>query len=218
MASHDIMTIEEVADYLRVSERTVYEWAQKGSIPAGKLGTAWRFRRQDIERWVGERLNTNAYRRPAAATPISEILTPERVILLELAQKSEVLDALVERLATASQIKDQEELRREIFRREELMSTGIGFGVAVPHVRLTSVEDLTLAVGIAQKDVLDYASLDEQPVRIVCMLAARFDQHAQYLKALGAISGLLRDKAVRTQLINAPDAETAYKLLTEDGG
>jgi len=211
------MTIEEVADYLRVSERTVYEWAQKGAIPAGKLGTAWRFRRQDIERWVGERLNTNAYRRPTTATPISGILTPERVVLLDASSKKEVLDALVERLATAPQIKDQEELRREIFRREELMSTGIGFGVAVPHVRLSSVEDLTLAVGITHKDLLDYASLDEQPVRIVCMLAARFDQHAQYLKALGAISGLLRDPAVREQLIGAPDAASVFKLLTEDG-
>ena len=56
MTTHDIMTVEEVAEYLRVSERTVYEWAQRGEIPAGKLGTTWRFKRREIERWVDRRL------------------------------------------------------------------------------------------------------------------------------------------------------------------
>jgi len=41
----DILTIEEVAKYLRVSERTVYDWAQKGEIPSGKIGTVWRFKK-----------------------------------------------------------------------------------------------------------------------------------------------------------------------------
>ena len=45
----DILTIEEVANYLRVSERTVYDWAQKGEIPSGKIGTVWRFKKSEIE-------------------------------------------------------------------------------------------------------------------------------------------------------------------------
>ena len=53
----DILTIEEVAKYLRVSERTVYDWAQKGEIPAGKIGTVWRFKKSEIEKWVNERLS-----------------------------------------------------------------------------------------------------------------------------------------------------------------
>ena len=48
----DILTIEEVAKYLRVSERTVYDWAQKGEIPSGKIGTVWRFKKSEIETWV----------------------------------------------------------------------------------------------------------------------------------------------------------------------
>ena len=47
---HEILTIEEVAQYLRVSERTVYDWANKGDIPCGKLGTTWRFKRTEVER------------------------------------------------------------------------------------------------------------------------------------------------------------------------
>ena len=44
----DILTIEEVAKYLRVSERTVYDWAQKGEIPSGKIGTVWRFKKSEV--------------------------------------------------------------------------------------------------------------------------------------------------------------------------
>ena len=54
---HEIMTIEEVAEYLRVSERTVYDWAQKGDLPGGKLGTTWRFKRSDVENWVNSRIS-----------------------------------------------------------------------------------------------------------------------------------------------------------------
>ena len=57
---HEIMTIEEVAAYLRVSERTVYDWAQKGDLPGGKLGTTWRFKRNDVENWVNSRLSSGS--------------------------------------------------------------------------------------------------------------------------------------------------------------
>ena len=52
----EIMTIEDVAKFLKVSERTVYDWAQKGEIPCGKLGTSWRFKRDEIENWVSRKL------------------------------------------------------------------------------------------------------------------------------------------------------------------
>ena len=56
----DILTIEEVAKYLRVSERTVYDWAQKGEIPSGKIGTVWRFKKSEIEKWVNDRLSSGS--------------------------------------------------------------------------------------------------------------------------------------------------------------
>ena len=64
----DILTIDEVANYLRVSERTVYDWAQKGEIPSGKIGTVWRFKKSEIEKWVNDSLSSNA--RPAAPSSI----------------------------------------------------------------------------------------------------------------------------------------------------
>ena len=57
MIDDPILTIDEVAKYLRVSERTVYDWAHKGEIPAGKIGTVWRFKKSEIEKWVDHRLS-----------------------------------------------------------------------------------------------------------------------------------------------------------------
>ena len=49
------MTLQEVAEYLQIKERTIYDWAQKGQIPAFKLGNVWRFKREDIDLWIEER-------------------------------------------------------------------------------------------------------------------------------------------------------------------
>ena len=68
----DILTIEEVAKYLRVSDRTVYDWAQKGEIPAGKIGTVWRFKKSEVENWVNARLSSDAAK-PAVRTAIDII-------------------------------------------------------------------------------------------------------------------------------------------------
>ena len=217
MPDHEILTIEEVAEYLRVSERTVYDWANKGSLPCGKLGTTWRFKRCEIERWVDEKLAGKQTNGNASSIALGDVLTPERVIFLDTAHKREALDCLIGCLSEASQVNDVNELANEIFHREELMSTGIGFSVAVPHVRLDSITSLVMAVGIGKQEITDYESLDEKPVRIVCMVAARTNQHAQYLKTLGAVSSLLKTESVREALVNAPDEATAYALLASNG-
>lgn len=217
MEEHEILTIEEVAQYLRVSERTVYDWAKKGTIPCGKLGTTWRFKRSEVERWVDDKLSGK--RLPSSSDnrsiSIQDVLAPDRILLLDTDSKPAALDSLIACLARTPEIKDAKQLRDEIFHREELMSTGIGFNVAVPHVRLDSVTNLIAAVGISRRDITDYESLDEKPVRIVCMVAARTDQHAQYLKMLGAVSSTLKSESVREALLAASDPQTAYLILTQ---
>ncbi|MFA5689374.1 MAG: PTS sugar transporter subunit IIA [Kiritimatiellales bacterium] len=212
--NHEIMTIEEVAEYLRVSERTVYDWAQKGQLPGGKLGTTWRFKRADIEGWVNRQLGTPAA--PASNSPVtgfSKILSADRIVFLNTTAKEEALKTLCGVLATSPLIRNKVELETSIFRREELMSTGIGFGIGVPHVRLSSISDLVMALGIAREPITDYSSLDTIPVQIICMVAAGSSQHTQYIRTLSAISSHLKTEDVRRALIAAPDAATAYRLF-----
>jgi len=215
---HEIMTIEEVADYLRVSERTVYDWAQKGDLPGGKLGTTWRFKREDVESWVNSRLSgKSAPAITAKASGGTSLLTPQRIIILPEADKKTVLTKLVDLLATSPLVRNRDQLLNGIFAREELMSTGIGFGIAVPHVRIDTVADLVMAVAVCKHPVIDYASLDNQPVHIVCMLAARSDQHAKYIRTLSAVSSRLKDVETRRQIIASDDADFIFSQLIEEG-
>ena len=211
---HEILTVEEVASYLRLSERTVYDWAQRGEIPCGKLGTTWRFKRADIERWINDRLSSKTVPAPRYGMGLGDIFTEKQVLFLETVSKHTALRQMIDVLAETAEVADKNELTEEIFRREDLMSTGIGFGIAIPHVRLETVADIVMAVGISRDPITDYESLDADPVRIICMLAAAKDQHAQYLKTLAAISNRLKEPALRSALLNAENKHTVYTLLT----
>jgi PTS system nitrogen regulatory IIA component len=215
MSPHEIMTVEEVAEYLRVSERTVYEWAQKGEIPSGKLGTSWRFKRGEIERWVNQRLTRG--RKVAALHPfeIRDALDPERVAIIDENSKEPALELMIDVLARSPRIRDRAELARAIFEREQLMSTGIGFGVAVPHVRMSSVKDLVMALGASHQDITDYESLDGKPVRIICMVAAGQNQHSEYLRALAAVSERLKDPEIREGVLTAESEAEIFELLAK---
>jgi PTS system nitrogen regulatory IIA component len=211
----DILTIEEVARYLRVSERTVYDWAQKGEIPSGKIGTVWRFKKSDIERWVNERLSSN---RPAGligSIQIQNIIAPNRILFLEYPRKRDALVALAENLSGAPQIKVKQDLISEILRREDLMSTAIGRGIAIPHVRLSSVTDLVVSVGISKCDIADFQSLDDVPVRLLFMIAAAYNQHAYYLQTLSFFSARLKAAELRDALLACTTPLQAYDLLVK---
>lgn len=213
----DILTIEEVAKYLRVSERTVYDWAQKGEIPAGKIGTVWRFKKDEIEKWVNQRLSSNTksqeHNQPVN---IRNILSPDRIVFISHSTKRDAIVQLAQNLATAPQIKNESELVTEILKREELMSTAIGRGIAIPHVRLSSVTDLVMSVGVCKNDIVDFQAIDDNPVRLMIMIAAAYNQHSYYLQTLSFFSSKLKDKELREKILASESADEVYKLLSED--
>ena len=213
----DILTIEEVAKYLRVSERTVYDWAQKGEVPSGKIGTVWRFKKSEIEKWVNERLSSGTKAvAPGNQIQVKNILSPDRIIFLNHSTKHDALVELASNLSTAPQVKYSDELAVEILKREELMSTAIGRGIAIPHVRLSSVTDLVMSVGISKVDIIDFQTIDDTPVRLLFMIAAAYNQHAYYLQTLSFFSSKIKNQELRESLINAATPMDAYNLLTAE--
>ncbi len=213
----DVMTVEEVADYLRISERTVYDWAQKGEIPGGKIGSSWRFSSERIEEWVNDRLSGSHHARASLTRTINlaGFWKPEHALIVTAPiSKSAILDTLIELLSERDEITDPIELREAVFRREELMSTGIGLGVAVPHARLRSVKDIAVAGALLRHPIADYGSLDDHPVSLVFLIAAGHRQHQEHLKLLSAISTVCKDALWRERLLASPDAETFYRIMT----
>ncbi len=209
MHKREIMTIEEVAKHLRVSERTIYDWAQKGDIPCGKLGSTWRFIRSEVDAWVDRRLKRKNLEMPTVN--YESVLAVDRVLILpDVDRKEECLEIMVDSIATASGIRSRDELWDGILHREKLMSTGIGMGVAIPHARLPGVSELTMAVAVCSKGLADYEAMDDRPVQLVFMIVAGVDQHAHYLRMLSFISSRVKQDDLRRRLVEATDPQVFY--------
>lgn len=217
MALNEIMTIAEVADYLRTTEPKVREWVDNSEIPCFQLDSELRFKRSHIAAWLEERASSKAAPVQRPPVSVSTVLDKNCVCFLKHETKTEVLEELIDLLAGTSHVMDREDLARGIFRREELMSTGIGMGVAVPHVRLSSVKGLVMAMGIAREPIMDYPSLDDEPIQVVFMIAATEKQHEDYLGLLSFISSLWKDREVRHALLHCQSVEEAYEFLIEKG-
>lgn len=210
----DILTIEEVAKYLRVSDRTVYDWAQKGEIPAGKIGTVWRFKKSEVEKWVNERLSSSSNtKKTDDAVQVKNILSPDRVVFITQSAKRDALTELANVLADAPQVKRGDELLSEILKREELMSTAVGRGIAIPHVRLSSVTDLVMAVGVCRTPLSDFQTVDDKPVNLLIMIAAAYNQHTYYLQTISYFSAKLKSQELRDAIANAATEKEVYELL-----
>lgn len=213
-----ILTVKEVADFIRVSERTVYDWATSGTIPCGKLGTAWRFKRSEVEKWVNQHLSPPG-KKDITFSPIQidEILDPSCVMLLDTDSKDTALLMMLERLSEKGAVKEKEAVAEGIFQREKLMSTGIGLGIGIPHVRMEGISSLMMAVGLSSQDIVDYESLDNQPVRLIFMILAGKDQHTLHIKTMAAISRRIKNPVLREMILQARKPEDIYELLTGKG-
>jgi PTS system nitrogen regulatory IIA component len=142
------------------------------------------------------------------------VLAPERVLILESNNKRDALLALADCLGSAAEVKDRDALVQGIFYREELMSTGIGMGIGVPHVRLASVARPVMSAGLCRNPITDYQSLDGIPIHLIFLIAAGQNQHAEYLRLLSSLSLKLKSEKLRNSLISAPDSQTFYQILT----
>lgn len=213
---NEILTIDEVAQYLRVSERTVYQWAQNGEIPAGKIGTVWRFKKSEIENLVNGRLShSSAQSDGKIFGSIKNVLSVDKIAFLKHSTKHDALVELAELLSSAPQIKRKDELVSEIIKREQLMSTAIGRGIAIPHVRLSSITDLVMAVGICVTPITDFEAVDDIPVSLIFMIAAAYSQHSYYLRTLSYFNSKLKNKELRDALISAKTKEEVFEKLAQ---
>ena len=102
----------------------------KGELPGGKIGTTWRFKSADIEKWVNDRLKgEKGVKAEGEKKNGNTPLVSERILILEQGSKQEVFDLLIGQLSQSDALRNADALRSGILEREKLMSTGIGFGI-----------------------------------------------------------------------------------------
>lgn len=135
---------------------------------------------------------------------------------LKAATKEDAIRAMVVSLAAAGNVKvaDQDGIIAAILKREELGSTGIGKGVAVPHTKHPSVDKLVATVAISRTGV-EFASLDGDQVQILFLLVSPPDRPGDHLRALENISRHLRNDNFCNFLKQATTAQAVIDLLEE---
>lgn len=143
---------------------------------------------------------------------VMELLTRERVVTLSGKTKDEVLDELCTLVASAPQVTDPVRLAASIRRRETIMSTGIGMGIAIPHAKIAEVTDFIMAAGISGEGV-EFQSLDGKPVRLVILIAASNTQGDDFLRLLAKIGRFFNSEAHRERFLAAGNDEDIYRLF-----
>lgn len=146
---------------------------------------------------------------------LGDLLKPCRVhVPLAGRDKGAVLRELVALAAADGEGGQFQDVLRAVEAREAVLSTGIGYGVAVPHGASPALPDLRLAAGTTAEPVR-FDSLDGQPVRLFFLLVGPEHAAGAHLKALSRIARLVRREPVRQRLLAARDADAFYLSLCE---
>ncbi len=149
---------------------------------------------------------------------LSEILAIDNVIPeLKAKDKNGVLDELAGAIATYDMNIDKETLVNVLIERENLGSTGIGDGVAIPHGKMSSVEKPIVSFGRSKKG-LDFDSMDGQPAFLFFLLLAPENSSGVHLQVLTKIARILKSSTFRKALMEVPSREEIYQTIVQTDG
>ncbi len=139
-----------------------------------------------------------------------ELIIPEMVAT----DRWQAIEEIVNRLVEEGQldIAHRDEAIASLRHREETMSTGIGFGIAIPHASCDALSKVTACFG-RSKIGIDFESLDGKPVHFIVLFLVPKDQFQTHLRTLAAIAKFLNDPSVRSELGEAGDAKTILSVF-----
>lgn len=141
-----------------------------------------------------------------------EIAKSQICVVPEGATKHDALEALIAAVSTNPVVQDVAAFRRAVYEREAIMSTGIGEGIAIPHVRIPEITEATLGVGIAPGGI-DFETLDNKPVHVLVLFATPAGSDKEYLRLLAQVMLSLRDRELFHALVGCTSEDEVYAIL-----
>ena len=146
---------------------------------------------------------------------LADFLTKEQVVTdLKASDRWEASEELIDLLGDSGQIKPdhREAIISIVKKRETSMSTGIGFGIGIPHASTDLIDNVTGAFG-RSKDGVNFDALDNQPVNLVMLFLVPQGQFQKHLHTLAKIAKMLHKKEFRKSLEDAEDAAEMYQII-----
>ena len=152
---------------------------------------------------------------PGRTRLLTEILGESCVILdLDVPDKDAVIESLVDALVQAEVVTDRDRMVEDLKKRERMMSTGIGGGIAVPHAQSSGANQLAMSLGRLAHPI-EFESLDERPVRLVFMVVGP-EERGGFVKTLARISRLLYSGDLQRNLFRARTPAEAVAYIRDE--
>ena len=223
MSKTQVLTTQELATYMKLNEKTILKMAQKGELPGVRVGSQWRFHLVAIDRYLQKDImhTTEDELDSILSTtdhviPLSRLLDKSLIELnLKAKDKEGVLDEIVEIAEAAGVISDREQLLEELKSREEMLSTAVGNGIALPHPRKpnpTWFKKPNILMARSEKGV-DFDSPDNKKVHLFFMTCA--PSMMVHLRLMAKISKLLHIEGVIDRLMQVSNSDEIIQLLLE---
>jgi excisionase family DNA binding protein len=216
MEKDQILTLQEVAEILNISAETVLNLLSQKEIKGIRIGNQWRFHKSDIVEWQAKQKTLNI-EKIALENVVSRFFSfiNSDYILMELQAKNrfEVLAEMAHFAKENGVCKKPSWLYQMLIKREELISTGIGNGIAFLHPRKVFPEKISfpgVLLGISKKGI-DFRSMDNCAVNLFFLILMKTEK--QHLFALSYLSQLLREPRLRGKILSARNKKTILELL-----
>lgn len=211
------LVVRDVARLFNVSEKTVYRWIDQGILPAYRINDQYRFNRAELLEWATSRrmnVSPEIFAEPeSSAAPLPGLVDALQAggIFYRIGgtDKESVLRAVVETLRLPEEV-DQDFLLRVLLAREALESTGIGDGVAIPHVRNPVVLHVSrpMITLCFLEQAVDYGALDGKPVNTVFSLISPTVR--AHLRLLSRLSFALQDSGFKAVIARQGSREEIF--------
>jgi len=217
----EILTLAEIASYLKVSEKTILRMVKRGDLPGSKVANQWRFQGVLIEQWLTAKMESatdeslvDVIQTTPKIIPLSRLIAPERILMNLLPGDTEsVLEQLIKPLIDEDLLDDPAQFLSDLLDREAMGSTGIGDGVAIPHVRSqenSGVRKPCVVMGLCQAG-LDFDALDGEPTHVFMLLCA--NAVTEHLRLLAKTMLMLRNPGMVEILLNCQNREEVEERL-----
>jgi PTS system nitrogen regulatory IIA component len=222
---NEMMDLEQVAQYLQRDQREVSKLANRGHLPAHKVGGEWRFARAEINYWIETQMHAyteqelealeTAGNRQAGAEPLVSALLSEACIAVPLpaTTRASVLRELVRLAEQSWQVYDPDAILEAIRQREELATTALESGIAIPHPRRplpNALGESVIAYGRTATGI-PFGAPHGQLSDIFFLVCCRDDR--THLRVLARLSRLLLRPGFIEDLRNADSAAESWQLI-----
>ncbi|OQY38018.1 MAG: hypothetical protein B6229_07005 [Spirochaetaceae bacterium 4572_7] len=192
----EILTLQEVADYLQLSDKTILKMVKNGEIPCAKIANQWRFSKPMLDDWITSKMQVipqNDLSRLVESQfdyiPLARLIDEKSIITdLKGQTTKEVIHELAEKAYINEFVADKNIFIKQLLEREQLTSTSIGQGIALPHLRKPNgniVTEPKIVIGVS-KEGIDFDSLDGEKTTLFLLLLS--DSEVVHLKLLSKIT------------------------------